>query len=281
MLKISAVITTYNRRDWLQRAVTSVLKQTYPLHELIVIDDGSDDGTEDLVRRHYPQILYHRQENLGISRARNKGIGLCSGNWIAFLDSDDEWLPDKLQLQASGLEIYPGHRICHTDEIWIRNGRRVNQMNKHRKYGGWIFSRCLPLCIISPSSVMIDRTLFSETGMFDEDLPVCEDYDMWLRICAREPVLYIDKPLIIKHGGHPDQLSRRFWGMDRFRIQALENILNKGQIDSDQRIAVLQILTVKLRIILNGALKRCNTDLSAQCEEKLTIYRNMLTGLTS
>ena len=128
---------------------------------------------------------------------------------------------------------------------------------------------------------MIHRTLFSETGLFDEDLPVCEDYDMWLRICAREPVLYIARPLIIKYGGHSDQLSRRYWGMDRFRIQALENILNKEQIDTGQRIAVLQTLTGKLKIVYNGALKRRNTELAAHCEEKLAIYANMLAGLTN
>ena len=279
MLKISVIITTFNRRHLLQKAIRSVLGQSYSPHEIIVIDDGSEDGTDRLVREQFPQIIYHRQANRGISAARNNGIKMSTGDWIAFLDADDEWLPDKLYLQATALEQNPGHNICHTDEQWIRHGRRVNQMKKHRKYGGNIFEKCLPLCIISPSSVIIKQSLFDRTGLFNTALPVCEDYEMWLRICAKEPVLYIDQPLIIKYGGHADQLSRRYWGMDRFRIMALENILRQEDLDFNQRLAVLQTLIKKTIIVRNGAEKRGNTKLLSEYNEKLTRYNNVLNML--
>ncbi|MDE2825547.1 MAG: glycosyltransferase family 2 protein, partial [Gemmatimonadota bacterium] len=216
---VSVVIPTYNRADRLPSAIRSVLEQTAPPAEIIVVDDGSTDGTPALVRT-FPGVRYLRQENQGVSAARNHGIGAAKHDWIALLDSDDEWLPGKLERQWGALERDPRYRFCHTDEIWIRKGRRVNPMKKHAKYGGHIFHHCLPLCVISPSSALIHRDLFERFGMFDPELPVCEDYDLWLRICAREPVLYVDEPLLLKYGGHEDQLSRAYWGMDRFRIRA-------------------------------------------------------------
>ena len=276
MQTISVIITTYNRRHLVQRAVASVLQQTYQVHEILLIDDGSDDGTGDLIIQKYPEVHYHWQVNQGISAARNRGISLSSGDWIAFLDADDEWLPEKLWWQMSGLNLVSAYQICHTDEIWIRRGLRVNPMKKHRKYGGHIFERCLPLCIISPSAVIIKRKLFGQIGLFDPGLPVCEDYDMWLRICCREPVLYIDKPLIKKYGGHRDQLSRKYWGMDRFRITALEKILNCEQLSPEQQLAVLDTLIKKISIVRNGAQKRGNKELFHQYGEKLRGYKNML-----
>ena len=112
-------------------------------------------------------------------------------------------------------------------------------MHKHAKAGGWIYTHCLPLCAISPSAVLIHRSIFDCVGLFNEQLPACEDYDLWLRICARFPVHFIPEPLIIKYGGHDDQLSRRYWGMDRFRIQALEDILASGVLTEEHRQATL------------------------------------------
>lgn len=276
MQTISVVITTFNRRHLVQRAIASVLQQTCQVHEILLIDDGSDDGTGELIMQKYPEVLYHWQVNQGISAARNNGISLSSGDWIAFLDADDEWLPEKLWWQMNGLNHAPAYQICHTDEIWIRRGLRVNPMKKHLKYGGHIFERCLPLCIISPSAVIIKRSLFGQIGLFDPGLPVCEDYDMWLRICCREPVLYIDKPLIKKYGGHRDQLSRKYWGMDRFRITALEKILIHDQLSPKQRLAVLDTLIKKISIVCNGAQKRGNKELFHLYAEKLTGYNDML-----
>lgn len=254
--RVSAVITTYNRKRLVERAIRSVLKQSLPPFEIIVIDDGSEDGTEKFIREKFPTVKYVLQNNSGISRARNRGISIASGDWIAFLDSDDEWLSKKNEVQVNALKKNPDFKICYTNEIWIRNEKRVNQRKIHAKYGGYIFEKCLPLCIISPSSVVIKKDVFREYGTFDSDLPVCEDYDLWLRLCAFLPVLYIDEPLIIKYGGHEDQLSKKYWGMDRFRIYALEKIVNNKNLDIDKRCAAASMMIRKIDIYLEGAKKR-------------------------
>ena len=253
---VSVIIPTYNRVRTLPRALDSVLAQTRAVDEIIVVDDGSTDSTVDLLLANYPQVKLLQQPNLGVSAARNHGIREASSDWIALLDSDDRWLPTKLEAQVALVEQRPDHRLCHTEEIWIRNGKRVNQMDKHRKSGGHIYSQCLPLCVISPSSVLLHRTLFDEIGLFDETLPACEDYDLWLRICAREPVLFVDTPQIEKYGGHDDQLSRRHWGMDRFRIRALEKMLANGLLTHDQERETVAMLLRKAAILEQGARKR-------------------------
>lgn len=255
-MRISVIIPTHQRAALLQRALESVYLQTRHAWEVIVVDDGSSDTTARMIDSDYPDCRYLRQDNRGVSSARNRGIRAATGNWIALLDSDDEWLPGKLAAQAECLARHPGLRICHTEEIWIRNGRRVNPMKKHAKSGGHIFRRCLPLCVISPSSVLIERSLLEETGLFDESLPACEDYDLWLRICANHAVAFVKQPQIVKYGGHQDQLSRRFWGMDRFRIQALEKIVRSGRIAGADLQAAAATLVEKAQILAQGAEKR-------------------------
>ena len=255
-MNISVIIPTYNRAHLLSRAVQSVLNQTMPAHEIIIVDDGSTDNTAELINQQFSQCRYIQQPNMGVSAARNRGIEAATGDWLAFLDSDDEWLPGKLQAQVDLLQKHPEIRICHTEEIWIRNGKRVNQMKKHAKSGGFIFQNCLPLCVISPSSVMIHRSLFAEVGTFDEGLPACEDYDLWLRICANNPVAFVEQPQIKKYGGHDDQLSQKHWGMDRFRIQAIEKIIQSGRLSGNNNIAAKKTLISKAEILAQGALKR-------------------------
>ena len=275
-MDISVIIPTHNRAQLLQRALNSVLAQSIAPLEIIVIDDGSTDETERMMKASFPQVLYRRQPNMGVSRARNVGVETARGQWLAFLDSDDEWLPRKLEQQCQALARSAQYRICHTDEIWIRRGRRVNPMKKHAKRGGRIFLHCLPRCVISPSSVVIHRSLFEQLGVFDETLPACEDYDLWLRICAVHPVLYVPEVLLVKYGGHEDQLSRRHWGMDRFRIYALEKILSTQSLSPSYRIAALRMLLEKLEIVFNGASKRGNEVLMRSSEKKRERYRGML-----
>lgn len=250
---VSIVITTYNRRAFLKEAVLSVLDQDYQDKEIIIIDDGSTDGSFEEVRK-FP-LRYVWKQNGGISSARNMGIGVSNGEFIAFLDVDDLWKKGKLTKQVQTM-IENQIDISYTDEIWIRNGERLNQRGRHRKYSGLIFERCLPLCIISPSSVVIKRNVFDEVGLFDEDLPVCEDYDMWLRITSRYPVLFIDKLFIIKRGGHQDQLSRAYEAIDRFRIQSLTKIIQSNTLSTKMRTAALNELKKKCRIYAMGAKKR-------------------------
>ncbi len=255
---ISVVIPSYNRLTFLIKALDSVLAQTSKVDEIIVVDDGSSDGTSETISLRFPQIRLITQVNSGVSTARNTGIKAASCDWVTLLDSDDCWLPDKIEAIRQAQAEHPQYSLFHSDEIWIRNGVRVNAMKKHEKSGGWIFQHCLPLCIISPSAVVIKRELFDRVGLFDETLPACEDYDLWLRICQQMPVHYIDKPLITKYGGHEDQLSRRYWGMDRFRIRALKKLLDNTKLGEADRRATETMLTHKLKILLKGAYKHGN-----------------------
>jgi len=273
MPSISVIIPTYNRIETLPRAIESVMVQTHPANELIIVDDGSTDGTVAWLGEHYPQIKLIKQQNSGVSAARNRGIEVASGEWIALLDSDDEWLPKKLEKQLALLASEPEFKLVHGDEIWIRNGVRVNQMKKHSKKGGWIFQDCLPLCAISPSAVMIHRSIFDDVGLFDETLPACEDYDLWLRITCRYPVLYCDQPLIQKYGGHEDQLSRKHWGMDRFRIQALERVLEVGGLNESDHAAALKMMLGNVTVVLGGARKRNNDNVIVTYEALLVRWR--------
>jgi len=272
-IAISVVIPTFNRASLLPRALDSVLAQTFMPTEIIVVDDGSTDTTRQLMKDRYPGIDYLYLANKGVSHARNAGVARSNCRWLAFLDSDDQWLPDKLERQWHALQAEPHYRLCHTDEIWIRNGKRVNPMNKHAKQGGYIFEKCLPLCVISPSSVVLCRQLFERLGGFDETLPACEDYDLWLRICASRPVLYLDEPLLRKYGGHPDQLSRQHWGMDRFRVHALEKLLKSGVLSSVQYSAARRILLQKCEILTGGAMKRGKSERANYFRKLAATYR--------
>ena len=265
---VGVVIPAYNRAHLLGRALDSALAQTLPPRQIIVVDDGSTDGSAALLAA-YADIIVLRQENRGVSAARNFGIRHCDCDWIALLDSDDEWLPEKLEAQFEAWREQPEHRLIHCDEIWIRDGRRVNPAQRHRKRGGRIFEHCLPLCVISPSAAVIQRGLLEEAGGFNEALPACEDYDLWLRICSRDPVLYVDRPLLRKYGGHADQLSRKYWGMDRFRVQALRDLLTGGALSESDRQAALSSLREKCRILINGARKRGNREIVAEYETLL------------
>jgi glycosyltransferase involved in cell wall biosynthesis len=257
MPKVSVVIPTYNRLPMLKEAVDSVLAQDFEDMELIVADDGSTDGTADSIKGYGGRIkLFPYAENRGVSAARNRGILHARGKYIAFLDSDDLWVKGKLKIQVAFMDDNPHYPLCYTDEIWIRKGKRVNPKLRHAKYSGWIFEKCLPLCIISPSSAMMRKSLFSRVGLFDEALPVCEDYDFWLRIAARFPIFFINRKLIIKRGGHPDQLSQRSWGNDRFRVIALEKLLSEPYIGSEEREMILKEMRKKCHVLYQGFLKR-------------------------
>ncbi len=258
-LDVSVVIPTYNRASCILRAVQSVLNQNDVSFELIIIDDGSTDQTQELIAPFLnsdPRIQYFFKSNEGPSSARNLGIKKSKAPFIAFLDSDDEWLPGKLKNQIDFLNHQRDLLICQTDEIWIRNGKRVNPMKKHKKFGGDIFEKCLPLSIVSPSCVMMRKEFFDQIGLFDESLPACEDYDLWLRASARFPIGFIEKNFVIKYGGHSDQRSREFLVMDRFRIQALVKLLESGISSESKRQSVVSELSKKCEIVQNGSLKR-------------------------
>ena len=268
--EISVIIPTYNRCDLLKRAINSVIKQTITPKEIIVVDNGSTDQTYQMVSSLFPEINYFIEKKRGVSAARNKGILESKSKWIAFLDSDDAWKPTKLEKQMEySVFNQDKYRIIHTDETWYRNKKFLNQLKKHKKSGGNIFKNSLQLCCISPSSVVLNKQIFEEYGLFDENLEVCEDYDMWIRITSKEEVGFLDSPLVSKYGGHSDQLSKKFWGMDRFRIKSLEKNLKNEHFSKSQKINVLDTLIEKLTIVSDGALKRGNKEIFKKYNDKL------------
>ncbi|MCB9095883.1 MAG: glycosyltransferase [Halobacteriovoraceae bacterium] len=256
----SVIIPTHNRASTLPRAVESVLGQTDQDFELIIVDDGSSDSTHKYLEQLPATIkMIKNSENKGVSFSRNRGVEQSYAPWLCFLDSDDEWLPHKLKRQKEFILQHPEFSILHGEERWVRNGVRVNPMKKHQKSGGDLFEASLHLCLISPSTVCLSRKLFEEMGGFREDFPVCEDYDLWLKITSAYQVGFIPDELIIKYGGHCDQLSRKYKAMDYYRVKSMQWIYENRKTLSDlQRSQLIDVLTQKAEILINGYKKHQN-----------------------
>lgn len=267
---VSVIIPVFNRRDLIPRAIDSVLRQTFRAFEIIIVDDGSTDGTGALIADRYASdVRLVAQAHGGVSRARNAGIRAAQYDWLAFLDSDDEWLPQKLQQQMACLQR-SNLLICHSNEIWIKNGIRVNQCKHHAKSGGDIFLQALPRCIMSPSSIVIHKQVIEKIGDFDESFPTCEDYELFLRLTLSFPVAYVDERLIIKYGGHADQLSHAHFAMDRYRARALAKLLDQlPDLEPGKRQAVFAMLKQKASIVMAGARKRNNTILIEEMQSAM------------
>jgi glycosyltransferase involved in cell wall biosynthesis len=258
-MRISVIIPTCNRANFLDECIRSILSQSTSPQEIIVIDDGSTDNTQEILDRFEPYLKIIRQENKGVSAARNQGILAAQNDWLAFLDSDDLWLPQKLERQCELLSRQKEYRICYTDEEWRKDGRWMNQGKRHKKYSGWIYQKCLPLCIISPSSAVIHESVFETVGLFDERFPACEDYDLWLRISSHFPIYFLDEKLIVKRAGQWPQLSKQH-SLDKYRILALEKSLKDGHLSADQSRAARMMLSRKCDIYAKGCLKRGKTS---------------------
>lgn len=260
-VEVSVIIPTYNRAHTVLRALDSVFYQKdAPSYEIVIVDDGSTDQTLDIVKLYLNEKLkkFHVEVQLisipsgGVSVARNTGVLHSKGQWLAFLDSDDEWLEDKLKRQWNFIKIHKELSLVHGDEIWIRQGVRVNPMKKHAKGGGDQFFRSLELCVISPSCVILTRELFDNEGGFDPQMIVCEDYDLWLRITSNRLVGFINEPLIIKYGGHDDQLSHKYKAMDEYRVMSMMKLLKDGRLNPDQLKALVVQAQKKCDILVNG-----------------------------
>jgi glycosyltransferase involved in cell wall biosynthesis len=252
---VSVIIPTYNRAGLVRQALASVKAQTYRDFEIVVVDDGGTDGTYEALAADQELRVQRHPRRRGVAAARNTGVAAARGEWLAFLDSDDLWLPDKLARQILLLESQPELLICQTEETWVRRGVRVNKPATHRQVAGRIFLPSLRRCMISPSAVMLHRRLLQDHGAFDATLPAAEDYDLWLRLTWRYEVGLVDEPLVIKRGGHPDQLSRQ-WGIDRFRIQALVKLLAEPDLPEAYARAARQTLVAKCAIYAQGCHKR-------------------------
>ena len=268
-MDITVVIPTYNRYEVLGRALTSVYSQSYMPSEVIIIDDGSTDSTSQITKQ-FPHAKYYFQKNSGVSSARNLGIKNSTCQWVAFLDSDDEWHVDKLAMQVEFHKQNPEILMSYTDEKWVREDYEVKIPKKYHKAGGDIFDKCLLHCIIAPSSALIHKNLLNGVGLFDEGLEVCEDYDLWLRVALENKIGLIDEKLIIKYAGHDDQLSFKHWGMDRFRVKALEKLLNKESKDKD---LIVDTLLQKYTLLLKGAIKYDRILEIKEYKSKIVFYK--------
>ncbi len=269
---VDIVIPVYNRREFLKQAVQSVQSQSYKNWNLFIVDDGSTDNSIHVPYGDKISVL-KLESNRGVSCARNQGIKQGAADWIAFLDSDDEWLPQKLETQIKYAGNHPQYSLIHCNEIWFKNNKILNQKKKHTKQGGRIFISSVRLCCISPSAVLIRRNLFKELGLFSEDFPVCEDYELWLRITSRYEVGFVDKPLLIKHGGHEDQLSEKYFAMDYWRVKALYPYLKDENLSQEERQEVKTTLIAKCEILLKGYKKHNNLENQKEVE---SIYKETL-----
>jgi len=266
----SIIIPTYNRAKLCLEAVQSVLGQTCESWELIIVDDGSTDDTKEVLKETKDsRFQYVRQENTGPSAARNKGARLARGKYLAFLDSDDLWLPEKLATQKEFFLQNPSFRICQTEEIWMRKGKRIYPKKKHKKEAGHIFERALELCLVSPSAVAMEKELFWSVGGFDENLPAAEDYDLWLRILCKHPIGLVKEPLVIKRAGEWNQLSFTTEAIDRYRIKALLKILQSGILDREQYSLALTEVKKKSAIFIMGCEKRGKIQEAAVLREQI------------
>ena len=255
-MTISVVIPTHNRALYLPRAVGSVLAQERVELELIVVDDGSTDNTQEVLAGYRDSRLQVVcQARMGVAAARNRGIEAGRGEYVALLDSDDEWLPQKLSRQLA-FHREGGWAVTQTEETWIRRGRLVQPQRKHAKKSGWIFAPSLDLCLVSPSCSMFSRSFWEDVGPFDERLPACEDYDLWLRAGLRYPVGLLPEPLVRKFGGHADQLSRKIIGLDLYRIYSLVSLLQHPCLGKEQRGLVESALRERAGRYIQGCLKR-------------------------
>lgn len=259
-MKISVIIPTFNREDLLKRSVSSVLNQTHAELELIIVDDGSTDNSRQVAKDFLSdsRVRYVYQENSGVSSARNLGVSVSSFEWVSFLDSDDEWLENKLQKQVELHTKKPDLLFIHTEENWIRNGKKVNKPKQYKKHGGYIFSKCLSLCAIAPSAVLMHKSLFNEMYGFSTDYTVCEDFELWLKVTSKYEVGLVDEPLVNKYGGHEDQLSTKFFAMDLYRVRALFHILNIRNLSLEEQTQVKEVALKKCDILLKGYEKHSN-----------------------
>ncbi|MGQ9531505.1 MAG: glycosyltransferase family 2 protein [Desulfotomaculales bacterium] len=232
--KVSVVVTAFNAAAFLERAVASVLNQTVPVLEVVVVDDASADRTpavaEKLVRRH-PGVAYTRLErNRGVSAARNEGIIRARGEWVAFLDADDAWLPEKLARQLAALARKPQAAWAYCDGWHADESLRPTRHRLSDGLGctsqGWIYPRLLAGEFVWPSTTIFRREVFEAVGLFDEVLRGCEDWDFFIRVARRYPCVYVPEPLVL-HRTHPASLTAAHRPVVREHCwRALEKLLS-------------------------------------------------------
>jgi glycosyltransferase involved in cell wall biosynthesis len=223
---ISVVIPTYNSASFLPQSVESVLQQTYDNFEVIIVDDGSTDDTETVLLPYKEKIRYIKKANSGPSGARNLGIAEARGEFIAFQDADDIWVPEKLQLQMDYLTNHPKIAVLHTDLTQFNHQGEVSFSLKER-YGsipsGYIFEELLVNHAVTLSTIIVRRSCIDEVGAFDESLIGAEDYNFYLRLARKFQFGFLNQALVKKRL-HTNNLSDNLDQMCEDEIKNLEKI---------------------------------------------------------
>ncbi len=250
MNRVSVIIPTYNSAHLLERCIASVLDQTRRPDEIWVIDDGSTDNTPELTERLcalLPGLIHvHRQENAGPGVARNLGIQMARGEWIAFLDADDRWLPTKLEEQLACAETHPAAGLIYSDASVIdSSGRHIaNYLADKGPVSGWAFDRLLQSFFILPSTALVRRDALLCVGMFDTRLRKIEDYDLWLRLSQLYPFQLVPECLTL-YQRQQTSSSKDNIAMTRTEIQVFRN-LQRQKLTRAQRRAVRRRLARNL-----------------------------------
>ena len=222
MIKVSAIIPTYNYARFLAAAVDSVLAQTLEDIEVVVVDDGSTDETESLMRGYDSRVRYVRQENSGVAVARNRGIEESRGQYVAFLDADDVWVPHKLERQLAALKKKTGLRACYAAFTLATSELSPTGINQSKRRASTLEDLLLMGNIIgTPSTVLCERSLFEEVSGFDTSFNYCADWEMWIRLAALTEFLYLDEPLVL-YRQHDTNMSRNVSLLERESISLLE-----------------------------------------------------------
>lgn len=218
--KISVVIPCFNAEHYIASAIRSVFAQDWPNLEIVVVDDGSSDRSSELVSDTFPGVTLLRQANQGVAAARNNGIRHAQGDWIAFLDADDIWLPGKLQAQWEMLNATSSARMCYTAwQVWTSTEpspqpeylaallRQSGDTARWSGASGWVYPQLLLDCVVWTSTVLVHRSVFAEVGQFEPTLRVGEDYDLWLRASRVTQILRVPCPLAL-YRMHPASITK-------------------------------------------------------------------------
>lgn len=222
MIKVSAIIPAFNSARYLADAINSVLAQTVNSIEVIVIDDGSTDETESLVGGYGSRVRYFRQQNNGVAIARNRGIEESRGKYVALLDADDVWVPNKVERQLAALEKGSGCRACYSAFTITGSDLSPVGINRSKRRSSALEDLLLRGNVVgTPSTVMCERALFQEVSGFDSSLSQCADWEMWIRLAMLTDFIYLDEPLVL-YRQHGANMSRSISLLERDSLRALE-----------------------------------------------------------
>lgn len=279
MAWVDIVIPAFGREKLLEEAVRSVQQQTFEDWRLLIVDDASATPLRCDSFAHDKRIeIIRLEKNSGPALARNQGASRGDSPFIAFLDSDDLWQPQKLELQLELFKDDPLLQWAHTNEVWFRNGALVRQKHIHAKQGGQFFSRALERCLISPSAVMLRRIFFEQSGGFNPAFRLCEDYEFWLRLLLVNPVGFVKDAATVKRAGEWEQLSSSR-EIDRYRVLALHRLWRNAPrtLSSEETILLLEEAARKTERLVKGAQKHRNRKRLATYQAWLTLFKTLRT----